>query len=162
LAAVLVVAVAALLILRPFLAEEMLVSEPRPIAVISFLNQTGDKSFDYLQDAIPNLLITSLEQSRYLRVTTWERMRDLLKQMGRKDVAVIDRDLGFELCEKDGIDAIVLGSFVKAGNMFATDVKVLDVHSKQLLKSASARGEGVESILKSQIDQTFLSEGSCR
>ena len=152
-AAVLVVAVAALLILRPFLAEEMLVSEPRPIAVISFVNQTGDKSFDYLQDAIPNLLITSLEQSRYLRVATWERMRDLLKQMGRKDVAVIDRDLGFELCEKDGIDAIVLGSFVKAGNVFATDVKVLDVRSKQLLKSASARGDGVESILKSQIDQ---------
>jgi tetratricopeptide (TPR) repeat protein len=80
-------------------------------------------------------------------------MRDLLKQMGRKDVAFIDRDLGFELCEKDSIDAIVLGSFVKAGTMFATDVKVLDVHSKQLLKGASARGEGVESILKSQIDQ---------
>ena len=151
--AVLVFAVAALLILKPFLAEEMLVSEPRPIAVISFVNQTGDRSLDYLQDAIPNLLITSLEQSRYLRVTTWERMHDLLKQLGRKDVAVIDRDLGFELCEKDGIDAIVLGSFVKAGNVYATDVKVLDVHSKQLLKSASTRGDGVESILKSQIDQ---------
>lgn len=148
-----VLAVAVLLILRPFIAEEMLVSEPRPIAVISFVNQTGDRSYDYLQDAIPNLLITSLEQSSYLRVATWERMRDLLKQLGRKDVAVIDRDLGFELCEKDGIDAIVLGSFVKAGNMFATDVKVLDVHTKGLLKSASARGEGVESILRSQIDQ---------
>jgi serine/threonine protein kinase len=38
LAAVLVVAVAVLLILRPFLAEDMLASEPRPIAVISFVN----------------------------------------------------------------------------------------------------------------------------
>jgi len=123
------------------------------IAVISFKNQTGDKTFDYLQEAIPNLLITSLEQSKYLRVTTWERMKDLLKQIGREGTEVIDEDLGFDLCRKDGINAIVLGSIVKAGETFATDVKVLDVASKQLLKSASSRGEGVSSILKSQIDE---------
>ena len=32
-------------------------------------------------------------------------------------------------------------------------VKVLDVDTKELLKSASARGDGVQSILKSQIDE---------
>ncbi len=60
--------------------------EPVPIAVISFENQTGEASYDYLRDAIPNLLTTSLEQSRYLRVTTWDRMRDLLRQMGKPDL----------------------------------------------------------------------------
>ncbi|MEE9390513.1 MAG: serine/threonine-protein kinase, partial [Candidatus Aminicenantaceae bacterium] len=63
------------------------------IAVISFENQTGERAYDYLQKAIPNLLITNLEQSKYLRVTTWERMHDLLKQMGKDDVDIIDRDL---------------------------------------------------------------------
>ncbi len=53
------------------------------IAVISFENQTGDKTYDYLQKAIPNLLITSLEQTESLYVSTWERMRDLLKQIGK-------------------------------------------------------------------------------
>jgi tetratricopeptide (TPR) repeat protein len=123
------------------------------VAVISFENQTGDSSYDYLQDAIPNLLITSLEQSKSFRITSWERMRDLLKQLGRKDVAVIDRDLGFELCRLDGIQAIVLGSFTKAENMFVTNVNVLDVETKSLLKSVSTRGEGVDSILKKQIDE---------
>jgi serine/threonine protein kinase/predicted Zn-dependent protease len=123
------------------------------IAVISFKNQTGDKSFDYLQEAIPNLLITSLEQSKYLRVTTWERMKDVLKQMGKDAGGLIDEDSGFELCKREGIEAIVLGSFVKAGEMFATDAKVLEVGTKKLLKSVGARGEGVGSILKSQIDE---------
>jgi serine/threonine protein kinase/tetratricopeptide (TPR) repeat protein len=123
------------------------------IAVISFENQTGDRSFDYLQDAIPNLLITSLEQSRYIRVTSWERLNDLLKQLGKNDVEVIDRELGFELCRIDGINAIVLGTFTKAENIFATDVKVLDVETRTLLKSVSARGEGVDSILRKQIDE---------
>ena len=131
------------------------------IAVISFENQTGDKAYDYLQKAIPNLLITSLEQTGDLYVVTWERMRDLLKQIGRKDEEIVDRDLGFKLCRREGVEAIVLGSFIKAENIFATDVKVLDVETKRLLKSASSRGEGVDSILQTQIDELSkeISEG---
>ena len=34
-----------------------------------------------------------------------------------------------------------------------TDVKVLDVETKELLKTAVARGEGVQSILDKQIDE---------
>jgi tetratricopeptide (TPR) repeat protein len=123
------------------------------IAVISFENQTGDKAFDYLRKAIPSLLITSLEQRGGLYVVTWERMADLLAQMGQKDAETIDRESGFRLCRKEGVEAIVLGSFVKAGDMFATDVKVLDVGTRRLLKSASSRGEGADSILRNQIDE---------
>ncbi len=123
------------------------------LAIISFENQTGESSYDYLQKAIPNLLITSLERSNNVEVMTWERMYDLLEQMRKPEVDVIDRDLGFELCRRDGVNAIVLGSFVMAGDMFATDVKVLDVATKRLLKSASSRGEGISSILRSQIDE---------
>jgi len=122
------------------------------IAVVSFKNQTGDKTYDYLREAIPNLLITNLEQTGYFYVATWERMHDLLEQMG-KEVEVIDRDLGFEVCRREGIESIVLGSFVKAGDVFATDVKVLDVETKRILKSASSKGDGVGSILKTQIDE---------
>ena len=128
------------------------ISVPKPLAVISFENLTGDSDYDYLRKAIPNLLITSLEQSRYLHVITWERMQDLLKQIGRPDIEIIDKDTGFALCRHEGVESIVVGSFTKAGDIFATDVKVLDVDSKRLLKSASSRGRGVDSILQSQID----------
>jgi len=126
---------------------------PKRVAVVSFENQTGNSSYDYLQKVIPNLLITSLEHSAHVHVTTWERMRDLMKQLDKADVDVIDRDLGFRLGEMDGVDAVVVGSFAKAGGVFATDVKLLDVKTKLLLKSSSACGEGEESILKTQIDE---------
>ena len=123
------------------------------VAVINFENQTGDKSYDYLQKAIPNLLITNLEQTGNLYVPTWERLYDLLKQLRKENVEVITGDLGFELCRMEGVKVIVLGTFTKAGNMFATDVKLLDADTKKLLKSASTRGEGVDSILRTQIDE---------
>ncbi len=152
-AALLVILIIIFLLLRPFILEDTVVAKPKPIAIIAFTNQTGNASYDYLREAIPNLLITSLEQSKYLRVMTWERMNDVLKQMGKGKVGEINKDIGFELCRHEGINSIVIGSFVKAGNIFVTDVKVLDVNTKELLKSASVKGNGVQSILSSQIDQ---------
>ncbi len=148
-AAAVLLALAALLVWQ-FIPEKE--GAGRSIAVVGFKNQTGDAGLDYLREAIPHLLITSLGESKRLRVTTWERMKDILRDSGRDAAAIFDEDAGFEACRKEGIEAVVLGSFVKAGETFAIDVQVLDASTKHLLKSASAKGNGVESILKSQID----------
>jgi tetratricopeptide (TPR) repeat protein len=154
-AALAALVLAAVFIGRPLLKRKILpfIGQKLSIAVISFENLTGDIALDYLQKALPNLMITSLEQSGFLSVTTWERLGDLLKQLGRKDAGYIDKDTGFELCRMEGVETIVIGSIVRTGNMFATDIKVLDVGSKRLLTSAKAMGEGVDSILKTQIDE---------
>jgi tetratricopeptide (TPR) repeat protein len=150
--AMLAIIISAYFLLKPMVSRAVIPFEPTPIAVITFENQTGDSSFNYLQKAIPNLLITNLEQSRLFRVITWERMQDILNQMGKPNIKVIDPELGFEICGWEGCNLIVIGSYIKAGNVFVTDAKVLDVKSKQLLKSVSAKGNGIASILESQID----------
>jgi tetratricopeptide (TPR) repeat protein len=123
------------------------------VAVISFENQTGVASLGHFGLVIPNLLITSLEQSGNFEVTSWERLRDLLEQMGKGRPEAIDTDLGFELCRKDNVDALVTGSYTKAGGLFATNVKVIDVATKKIRKSATSQGNGEESILQTQIDE---------
>jgi serine/threonine protein kinase/Flp pilus assembly protein TadD len=151
-----VVALAAAgVILWKFLPHRKAPAAPKienSIAVVSFKNQTGDPAYDYLEEAIPNLLITNLENTGLFYVATWERMQDILKQMGVKQARIIDSDLGFELCRREGIKAIAIGSFTKAGDVFRTDVKVLDAETKRLLKSANIKGTGADSILDSQID----------
>ena len=152
--AVTVLAVSAV-ILWKFIPHKKIAAGPKienSIAVISFKNQTGDPAYDYLQEAIPNLLITNLENTGLFHVATWERMQDILKQMGVKQARLIDSDLGFELCRREGIKAIAIGSFTKAGDIFRTDVKVLDVDTKGLLRSSNIKGTGVNSIIDTQID----------
>jgi tetratricopeptide (TPR) repeat protein/tRNA A-37 threonylcarbamoyl transferase component Bud32 len=126
------------------------------IAVIVFDNLTGDPAFDKLSIAIPNLLITNLEQTGFFQVVTWERLHDLLKQAGKDDVQAIDRELGLELCRREGVQAIVVGSFIKTGDLFTTDVKVLDVESKKLLTTAKSSGDGEASIVRSQVDELSM------
>jgi serine/threonine protein kinase/Tfp pilus assembly protein PilF len=153
--ALVAVIVAALVIWKAVLKKPipLLPEQKRSIAVISFENQTGDKAYDYLSKVIPNLLITNLEQSGYFNVTTWERIRDLLKQIGKGDTEFINSDLGFEICQKDAVEVIVLGLVSKSGNTFVTDAKVLDVGTKKLLGTANSRGDSPDSIFKNQIDE---------
>ena len=123
------------------------------VAVVGFENLTGDATFDYLKKAIPNLLITSLEQSKYLDVISWERLNDFAGQKDGGTDMPAEQDRWFEICRREGIQAIVLGSFTKADNLFATDAKIYEVETKNLRKSVSSKGEGVGSILRTQIDE---------
>ncbi len=111
------------------------------VAIVGFENLTGEAAFEYLKKAIPNLLITSLEQSKYLDIVSWERLNDLAGPKERDVASQTDRDAWFDVCRRAGVDTIVLGSFTKAENLFATDAKIYDVQTKNLLKSIGlARG----------------------
>ncbi len=149
-------AVAAILAVAAFVIWQLIperASARRSIAVMGFQNQTGDPTFDYLQETIPNLLITSLEQSGHFRVTSWQQLRDLLRRSGKAPAAVLDEEAGFDICRREGIETLAVGFYTKAGETFVTDVKVLDATTRQTLKTAQARGEGPASILKTQIDE---------
>jgi len=155
--AIVIMFVSGFFLFKSYLFKKTEINRQIPIAVISFKNMTGDNSLDYLSEAIPNLLITSLEQSPHLQVVTWERLHDLLEQTGKTDVKIIDQRLGFKLCRMDGIEAVVHGMFTRAGDTFVTDVKVLDVSSERIMQSAKSRGDGVASILINQIDELSAS-----
>ena len=127
--------------------------QPISISVLTFENNTGDTSLNYLKTALPNLFITNLEQSSRFQVTTWERLQDLIKQSDAETLFDIDKDTGFKLCKMDGVSTLALGSITKAGNFFATDVKLFNVDTKRLINSVSSKGEGLESILAFQIDE---------
>ncbi len=122
------------------------------IAVISFENLTGDPRYDSLIRAVPNLMITKFEGMGIPYVASWERLRDLLKQMGKDTEVPIDKETGFEICRREGIAVLVTGEVTKAGNVFVTNIKALDAGTKRSLASASSQGQGEESILLTQTD----------
>jgi tetratricopeptide (TPR) repeat protein len=155
LAAVVLLAGAAFLVTRylPRRGGSAVPKIPDSVAVVGFQNQTGDPKYDHLTKAIPELIITNLENMGRFQVTTWERMQDVLKQEGRGIVEVIDTESGFDVCRREGVAAVVTGGFTKAGDTFATNMKLLDAETRKLLKSASSRGEGENSILQKQIDE---------
>jgi tetratricopeptide (TPR) repeat protein len=139
--------------LQPILGDDALASHPERVLTIAFENLSGDTTLDYLQKAIPTLLETRLEQSRYLQVVTQERMSDIIRNMGKGSPKYVDAELGTAICLKEGIRVLISGSFTRAGDLFVSNMKVLDPTSKKVLKTAEAKGKGVESLLAYQIDE---------
>jgi eukaryotic-like serine/threonine-protein kinase len=153
----LVVLVAAAIVLPPILkkggAGKAAPKVPGSVAVVAFENQTGDPKYDTMRKVIPSLLITNLENTGLFKVSTWERMRDVLGQMGRKGVDMVDGDSGFAFCRREGVAFIVVGSFTRAGETFVTEFKLLDPESRKIVATAAARGTGEDSILNAHIDE---------
>jgi serine/threonine protein kinase/tetratricopeptide (TPR) repeat protein len=150
-----VLLVAVVFLWRPWRAPKSAALAPKvehSIAVISFENLTGDPKHDGLIKAVPNLMITKFEAMGIPYVASWERIRDILKQMGKNPDIPIDKEAGFEVCRREGIAVLVTGEVTKAGNVFVTNIKALDTGTKSSLASASSQGQGEESILLSQID----------
>jgi tetratricopeptide (TPR) repeat protein/class 3 adenylate cyclase len=112
------------------------------IAVVDFINETDEKELNGLS----GMLITALEQSRHLSVLTRPGMLDVLKQMGNEDVERIDEVLGREIGRKAQLNALAIASVRKFGEIYATDVKVLDPQRDEYLFTASAEGRGQECI----------------
>lgn len=112
------------------------------IAVVDFSNETGEKALDGLS----GMLITALEQSRHLSVLTRSGMLDVLKQLGNEDIGHIDESLGREIGRKANLNALAIASVRKFGEIYTTDVKVLNPLKDEYLFTASAEGRGQECI----------------
>lgn len=76
------------------------------VAVADFANQTGEPALD----ALSGLLITSLEQSKKLKVLTRGRMLELLRQAGEPKVERIDEAMARLVGGKAGVRALLLAS----------------------------------------------------
>ena len=109
-----------------------------PIAIADFENNTGDENLDGLS----GLLITSLEQSNYLTVLTRSRMYDLLKQIGKPDVDLVDEKIGREICHSANINSLVLTSIRQFGELYSVDLKILDIAKDEYLYSTNVKAEG--------------------
>ena len=113
-----------------------------PVAIADFENNTGDATLDGLS----GLLITSLEQSNYLTVLTRSRMYDLLKQIGKPNVDLVDEKIGREICHRANINSLVLTSIRQFGDLYSVDLKILDIENDEYLFSTNVQAEGKKNI----------------
>jgi TolB-like protein len=125
-----------------------------PVAVADFANETGQPDLNGLS----GMLITSLEQSRHLRVLTRARMFDLLRQMGKEPAARIDEVLGRELGRKAGVQALVLATIRRFDEVYAIEMQVLDPATDQYLFAVKGRHRQVSIGL---IDRLSERPGGC-
>jgi serine/threonine protein kinase/tetratricopeptide (TPR) repeat protein len=94
-----------------------------------FYNRTDDRVFD---DVIPELLTINLEQSGFISVFPSSRRSETLKLMELGPTASIDEATGREICQREALNAVILGSITKLGSRYVLTARALSPAGQRL------------------------------
>ena len=124
---------------------QAVLSENDTILVTDFVNQTGDPVFDL---TLKQGLAVQLEQSPHLDVFPEDRVRARLRQMRRSPDEPVTREIGREICQREGLKALVTGVIAPLGRYYAITLTAVDATSGNILALAQAEASGKEQVLR--------------
>src|SRR3989454_3577727 len=89
------------------------------IFLADFVNTTRGPGFEWALQQEP---APQLEQSPFLNVFPQERVRDTLRYMGRSSDERLTPDLARQVCQREGIKAVLNGSIATIGSQYVVEI----------------------------------------
>ncbi len=124
---------------------QSLQTEKRSIAVLPFVNETGDEANDYISDGLGDGLVRHL--SSYPEIRTVSRANFERFQKERLDPQAIGRELG--------VDSVLVGSLTRRNESFSLTLRHINVSNGKVIFSISFI-EAADKILTLQGELTSL------
>ena len=122
------------------------ITEKDLILVTDFANTTGDPVFD---GTLKKALAVDLQQSPFLNVVPDQRVQKTLKFMGRGPDEPITSSIGREICQRDGIKAMLTGSIALVGNDYLITLEAFNTSTGDSLGQAQQQAAGKDAVLGS-------------
>ena len=116
------------------------------VLLADFVNTTGEPVFD---GTLKQALAVHLGQTPFLNLFPEERVRETLRFMGRSPDERITRDIGREICERQGIRALLTGSIVSLGSHYVITLEAVNPRSGDSFAREQIEAESKEKVLSS-------------
>jgi eukaryotic-like serine/threonine-protein kinase len=114
------------------------------VLVADFVNTTGDPVFD---DTLRKALSVELLQSPFLNVFSDERSRQTLKLMGKSADERITAEIGREICQRNGVKALLVGSVATLGSQYVITLDAINAGSGDTLAEVQGQAVSKEQVL---------------
>ena len=114
------------------------------VLLADFVNTTGEPVFD---GTLKQALAVHLGQTPFLNLFPEERVRETLRFMGRSPDERITRDIGREICERQGIRALLTGSIASLGSHYNITLEAVNPRSGVAFASEQIEAESKEKVL---------------
>jgi serine/threonine protein kinase len=118
-------------------------SERDWLLITDFENLTGD---DVFQGTVREALSIDLQQSKYVNIFSPQRIAETLKRMQKVGVNFIDEKLGSEICLREGINAMLVGSISRIGEAYSLNTKFVNPTSGDAVSSERVEAKNKEKI----------------
>ncbi len=143
-AGVLVVLIGLSLYLRSGRSSKL--TERDSVLLADFVNTTGDPVFD---GTLKQALAVQLEQSPYLNIVPESKIREALRFMGKPPDERLSADVAHEICERQGIKAMLTGTISSLGNHYVVTLAALNGSTGDALAREQVEVDSKEQVLKS-------------
>ena len=120
-------------------------TERDTILPADFVNTTGDAVFD---GTLKQALAVQLGQSPFLNIFPEERVRETLRYMNRSPDERVTREVAREICQRQGIKAMLLGSISNLGGRYVISLEAINAQTGDALAREQAEAEGKEQVLR--------------
>jgi serine/threonine protein kinase/Flp pilus assembly protein TadD len=120
-------------------------TEKDSVLLADFVNTTGDAVFD---GTLKQALAVQLEQSPYLNILPESRIHEALRYMGRPADERVTSDVAREICQREGVKAMMLGSISSLGSHYVVTLEV-NAQNGDSLAREQVEAESKEQVLKS-------------
>jgi tetratricopeptide (TPR) repeat protein len=140
-AVVCVIAVAGLILYQ---RRAHAITEKDSILVADFVNTTGDAVFD---GTLKKALAVDLQQSPFLNVVPEQQVLKTLKYMGRPPDQLVTSDIGREICQREGIKAMLTGSIALVGSQYLVTLEAINASTGDSLGQEQQQASGKDAVL---------------
>jgi DNA-binding winged helix-turn-helix (wHTH) protein/tetratricopeptide (TPR) repeat protein len=115
------------------------------ILLAEFENRTGDDVFD---GTLKQALAVQLEQSPFLSIFSDERVRETLRYMGRSPDERVTKEMAREVCQRQGIKALLTGTIVSLGGHYVMTLEAMHAQTGNVIARGQVEAAGKEQVLK--------------
>jgi serine/threonine protein kinase/tetratricopeptide (TPR) repeat protein len=119
-------------------------TERDTVLLTDFVNTTGEPVFD---GTLRQALAVNLGQTPFLNLFPEDRVRETLRFMGRSPDDRITRDVGREICERQGIKAMLTGTIASLGSHYVITLEALNPRSGDPIAREQIEAESKEKVL---------------
>lgn len=116
------------------------------VLVTDFVNTTGEPVFD---GTLKQALAVHLGQTPFLNLFPEDRVRETLRFMGRSPDDRVTRDVGREICERQGIKAMLTGTIASLGSHYVITLEAMNPRSGEMIAREQVEAESKEKVLSS-------------
>lgn len=120
-------------------------TEKDSILLADIVNTTGDPVFD---GTLKQALAVQLGQSPFLNIFPEDRVRETLRYMGRSPDERVTKEIGREICQREGIKALLTGSIASLGSHYVITLEALNSQTGETIAREQVEAESKEQVLK--------------
>ena len=137
-------AVAALVFVFMTRRRSAAITEKDAVLLTDFVNTTADPVFD---GTLKKAVAVDLGQSPYVNVLPDQKVRETLQMMGRSPDDRVTSEIGKEICQRDGVKAMLTGSIATVGTQYVITLEAVNPANGESLAQQQAQASNKEEVL---------------